>query len=60
MNIGPLGTIAAGLETLRARVKYNTERGASELCSEWTLADIGNNGFVWLVILLIWMVWVNF
>jgi hypothetical protein len=24
------------------------ERGASKFCSEWTLADTGNNGFVWL------------
>ena len=42
------GTIASGVETLRERVKYNMERGASEFCSEWTLADTGNNGFVWL------------
>ena len=43
-----LGSIATGVETLRGRVKYNMERGASEFCSEWTLADTGNNGFVWL------------
>ena len=48
MNMCLLGTIATGVETLRARVKYNMERGASEFCSEWTLADTGNNGFVWL------------
>ena len=41
-------TIASGVETLIARVQYNMERGASEFCSEWTLADTGNNGFVWL------------
>ena len=48
MNLCLLGTIATGVETLRARVKYNMERGASEFCSDWTLADTGNNGFVWL------------
>ena len=48
MNLCLLGTIANGVETLRARVEYNMERGASEFCCEWTLADIGNNGFVWL------------
>ena len=41
-----LGTIATGVETLRTRIKYNMDRGASEFCSEWTLADNGNNGFV--------------
>ena len=39
---------ATGVETLRARVNYNMELGASKFCSEWTLADTGNNGFVWL------------
>ena len=48
MNMCIHGTIASGVETLRARVQYNMERGASEFCSEWTLADTGNNGFVWL------------
>ena len=24
------------------------ERGAGNFCSEWTLANIGNNSFVWL------------
>ena len=48
MNMCLLGTISTGVETLRTRVKYNMERGASEFCSEWTLADTGNNGFVWL------------
>ena len=42
------GVIATGVETLRARVNCNMERGASKFCSEWTLADTGNNGFVWL------------
>ena len=48
MNLCLLGTIATGVETLRARVEYNMERGASKFCSDWTLADTGNNGFVWL------------
>ena len=48
MNMCILGTIATGVETLRARVKYNMERGAGKYCSEWKLADTGNNGFVWL------------
>ena len=48
MNLCLLGTIATGVENLRARVKYNMERGASKFCSDWTLADTGNNGFVWL------------
>ena len=48
MNMCIHGTIASGVETLRERVQYNMERGASEFCSEWTLADTGNKGFVWL------------
>ena len=48
MNMCILGTIATGVETLRARVEYNMERGASKYCSEWNLAETGNNGFVWL------------
>ena len=48
MNMRLHGTIVSGVETLRARVHYNMERGASKFCSEWTLADTGNNGFVWL------------
>ena len=48
MNICLLGTIATGVETLRARVEHNMERGASKFCSEWKLADTGNNDFVWL------------
>ena len=46
MNMCILGTIATGVETLRTRVEYNMERGASKYCSEWKLADTGNNGFV--------------
>ena len=42
------GVTATGVETLRARVNYNMGRGASKFCSEWTLADTANNGFVWL------------
>ena len=45
MNMCIHGTIASGVETLRARVQYNMERGASKFCSEWTLADTGNNWF---------------
>ena len=48
MNLCIYGIIATGVETLRARVEYNMERGASKYCSEWKLADTGNNGFVWL------------
>tara|TARA_A100001015_G_C14446662_1_gene502543 strand:+ start:93 stop:356 length:264 start_codon:yes stop_codon:yes gene_type:complete len=48
MNMCIYGTIATGVETLRERVKYNMERGASEFCSDCTLADNGNNSFVWL------------
>ena len=43
------GTIAKGVEALRARVEHNMERGANKFCSEWKLADTGNNGFDWLV-----------
>ena len=46
MNRYLIGTIATEVETWRARVKYNIERSASEFCSEWTLADTGNNGFM--------------
>ena len=42
------GTIASGVETLRARVEHNMARGASEFCSEWKLTDAGNNEFIWL------------
>ena len=48
MNMCIHGTIASGVETLRERVKYNMKRGASEFCSEWILADTGNNRFIWL------------
>ena len=48
MNMCLHGVIATGAETLRARVNYNMERGASKFCSEWTLAETVNNGFVWL------------
>ena len=48
MNLCIYGTIATGVETLRARVEYNMERGASKYCSEWKLADTGYYGFVWL------------
>jgi len=34
MNMCIHGTIATGVETLRARVKHNMARGASEFCSE--------------------------
>ena len=47
MNMCILGTIATGVETLRARVEFNMERGANKFCSDWTLIDTGNNGFVW-------------
>ena len=47
MNMCLHGVINTGVETLRARIQYNMERSASEFCSEWTLADTGNNGFVW-------------
>ena len=43
-----LGTTANGLETLRARVEHNMERGAGKFCSNWKLADTGSNSFVWL------------
>ena len=48
MNMCIYGTIAKGVETLRARVEHNMERGANKFCSEWKLADTGNNGCVWL------------
>ena len=48
MNMCIYGTIAKGVETLRVRVEHNMERGANKFCSEWKLADTGNNGFVWL------------
>ena len=48
MNMCIHGTIDTGVETLKVRVQYNMERGASKFCSDWTLADTGNNGFVWL------------
>ena len=48
MNICLLGTIVTRVESFRARVLYNMERRASEFCSKWTLADTGNNDFVWL------------
>ena len=48
MNMCLHGVIVTGVETLRARVTHNMERGASKFCSAWTLADTGNNGFVWL------------
>ena len=48
MNLCLLGTIATGVGTLGARVKYNMKRGASKFCSDWTLADTEHNGFVWL------------
>ena len=40
------GTIATGVEILRARVKHNMARGASEFCSEWKLTDAGNNFYL--------------
>ena len=57
MNMCLHGVIATGVETLPARVNYNMERGCNKFCSEWTLADTGNNGWV---ILLIWMALVHF
>ena len=48
MNMCIYGTIAKGVETLRARVEHNMDRGTNKFCSQWKLADIGNNGFVWL------------
>ena len=48
MNMCILCAIATGVETLRERVEYYMERGASKYCSEWKLADTGNNSFVWL------------
>ena len=48
MNMCLHGVIATGVETLRTRVTYNMERGANKFCSEWLLADTGNNGFVWM------------
>ncbi|MDC0955203.1 hypothetical protein OAR83_01735 [Alphaproteobacteria bacterium] len=48
MNMCLYGVIATGVETLRARVTYNMKRGANKFCSEWLLADTGNNGFVWM------------
>ena len=49
MNLCMNGTIESGVETLRARVEYNMgAKGGSEFCSEWHLADLGNNKFVWL------------
>ena len=48
MNLCIYGTIATGVETLRARVEYNMKRGASKYCAEWKLAETENNGFVWL------------
>ena len=48
MNMCIYGIIETGVETLRARVEYNMERGANKFCSDWKLADTGDNGFVWL------------
>lgn len=46
MNMCIIGIIATGVETLRAWVKYNMETGFSKYCSEWKIADTGDNGFV--------------
>ena len=40
MNMCIYGTIAKGVETLRARVEHNMERGANKFCSEWKLAAV--------------------
>ena len=48
MNMCIHGTITTGVDNLRARVEHNMARGASKFCSEWKLADTGNNEFVWL------------
>ena len=46
-------TIATSVDTLKVRVEHNMARGASKFCSEWKLADKGNNEFVCWEILLI-------
>ena len=48
MNMCIHGTIASGVETLRARVEHNMARGASKFCSDWKLTDAGSNEFIWL------------
>ena len=49
MNLCINGTIKSGVEILRARVEYKMGvKGGSAFCSEWHLADLGNNKFVWL------------
>ena len=48
MNMCIVGMITSGVETLKARVEQNMESSASKFCSEWKLADTGNNGFVCL------------
>ena len=57
MNLCPLGTIATLVETVRARVKYNMESGASKFCSNWTLVDTGILVSCGWVMLPIWMAW---
>ena len=49
MNLCMNGTIKSGVEILRARVEYKMGvKGGSAFCSEWHLAGLGNNKFVWL------------
>ena len=48
MNMCIHGTITTGVDTLRARVEHNMARDVCKFCSEWKLADMGNNEFVWL------------
>ena len=48
MSMYIYGTIANGVKTLWGRVEHNMERGVNKFCSEWKLADTGNNGFIWV------------
>ena len=43
------------METLKARVEFNMERGASKFCSEWILADTEIIVLCGWVTLQIWM-----
>lgn len=48
MNLCIHGVIASGVDTLRDRVEHNMAKGGSEFCTEWSLADLGDNKFIWL------------
>ena len=48
MNMCIIVMINSGEEPVKARVEQNMESSASKFCSEWKLADTGNNGFVCL------------